>query len=59
MFRFFENLIDPFKSVPITEPPKGLWAFCAHYSQGMWPILIAMAITTAAVSAIEVSLFHF
>jgi len=59
MFRFFENLIEPFKPAPITEPPKGLWAFCAHYSQGIWPILIAMAITTAAVSAIEVSLFHF
>lgn len=59
MFRFFENLIKPFKPAPITEPPKGLWAFCAHYSQGIWPILIAMAITTAAVSAIEVSLFHF
>ena len=59
MFRLFENLIDPFKAVPITEPPQGLWAFCAHYSKGIWPILIAMAITTAAVSGIEVSLFHF
>lgn len=59
MFRLFENLIDPFKAVPITEPPKGLWAFCAHYSKGVWPILIAMAIATSAVSGIEVSLFHF
>lgn len=59
MFRFFENLVDPFQQSAITEPPKGLWAFCAFYSKGVWPILVAMAITTAAVSGIEVSLFHF
>jgi ATP-binding cassette, subfamily B, multidrug efflux pump len=59
MFRFFENIIDPFKPTSITEPPKGLWAFCTHYSKGIWPILVAMAFATAAVSGIEVSLFHF
>lgn len=59
MFRYFERLIDPFQPIPITQPPQTLWAFCAHYSQGIWPILLLMAIATAAVSGIEVSLFHF
>lgn len=59
MFRYFERLIDPFQPIAITQPPKSLWAFCAHYSQGVWPILVLMAIATAAVSGIEVSLFHF
>lgn len=59
MFRFFENLVDPFQQSAITEPPKGLWAFCAFYSKGVWPILLTMAIATAVVSGIEVSLFQF
>lgn len=59
MFSFFEKLIKPF---PIEDPqqaPKGVFAFCRHYSRGIEIPLILMTILTATLAILEVSLFSF
>ena len=59
MFRFFEKLTNPFPPEEPTQPPSSLVAFIRHYSKGMgWPLL-AMALLTATLAALEVSLFGF
>src|SRR5690606_19174285 len=32
MFRWFERRLDPFPPEPPRQPPRGLWAFCRHYT---------------------------
>ncbi len=58
MFSFFERLVDPFPK-GIENPPASLWRFVWHYARPVWPLLLLMALTTAAISIIEVSLFGF
>ncbi len=59
MLGFFERLTNPFPSAEPTQPPQGLYAFCRHYSKGMeWPLLV-MALLTALIAILEVSLFGF
>ena len=59
MLSFFERIIKPFPAVEPTQPPKGIFAFCRHYTQGMEASLILMSITTAILAMLEVSLFSF
>jgi ATP-binding cassette subfamily B multidrug efflux pump len=59
MFQFFENLIKPFPPEHPTAPPQTLFAFCRHYALGAEPFLMAMALLTGAIAAMEVSLFGF
>ncbi|MGK0441234.1 MAG: ATP-binding cassette subfamily B multidrug efflux pump [Pseudohongiellaceae bacterium] len=59
MFRFFENLTKPFPQEEPQQPPKGLFAFCRHYTRGMELPLVLMALLTAALAVLEVSLFSF
>lgn len=59
MFAFFEKLVNPFPDEAPTKPPSGLWAFCRYYTRGMGPLLIVMAILTALIAIMEVSLFAF
>lgn len=59
MFRFFERLTNPFPSQAPTQPPSGIARFIAHYSRGMEIPLVVMAILTALLAALEVSLFGF
>jgi ATP-binding cassette, subfamily B, multidrug efflux pump len=59
MLRFFEKLTNPFPAAEPQQPPRGLLAFCLHYSKGMgWP-LVVMATLTALIAMLEVSLFGF
>lgn len=59
MFSLFERLINPYPPEDPVQPPNSLWAFCRHYTQGMfWP-LFSMTILTAAVAIFEVYLFGF
>lgn len=59
MLGFFERLTNPFPAAEPTQPPQGLYAFCRHYSKGMeWPLLL-MAMLTALIAMLEVSLFGF
>ena len=59
MFAFFEQLISPFPPQEPEQPPKGLYAFCRHYTRGIEPHLVAMSILTGLIAIMEVSLFAF
>lgn len=59
MFKFFESLIKPFPPQEPQQPPKTLFAFCRHYTRGTEVYLVIMAIFTALIAVMEVSLFGF
>lgn len=59
MFRFFEKLTNPFPHQEPTQPPTGIARFIRHYSRGMEIPLLVMAVLTAVLAALEVSLFGF
>lgn len=59
MFRWFENRLNPYPEGLPQQPPRGLIAFCLFYSKGAWPWLLLMALFTALLAIIEVSLFAF
>lgn len=58
MFRWFENLIDPFQSSP-GPLPQTLGRFYWHFAQQVLPMLVAIAVIGFFVAIIEVSLFAF
>ncbi len=56
---WYEKLIDPLPSDPVTRPPDGVWAFYLHF---LWPVrgLILVVLVLSLVSAlIEMGLFVF
>ncbi|KAB2824583.1 ABC transporter ATP-binding protein [Aliivibrio finisterrensis] len=59
MFNFFERLTTAFPKQDPDQPPKGLYAFCRHYTKGYELPLIAMSSLSAIIAVIEVSLFGF
>ena len=59
MFNFFEKMINPFPAQHPERPPKTLFKFCLHYTQGISPHLVAMAFLTACIAIMEVTLFGF
>jgi ATP-binding cassette, subfamily B, multidrug efflux pump len=59
MFRWFEERLEPFPAAEPAEPPKSLVAFCLHYTQGAWPWIAVMAVCTALIAVLEVSMFAF
>ncbi|MBU1336576.1 MAG: ABC transporter ATP-binding protein/permease [Alphaproteobacteria bacterium] len=59
MLRWFERRLDPYPAGDPVEPPKGLLAFCLHYSQGAKKWLALMAFAAAAVAVGEIVVFGF
>lgn len=59
MFKFFERLTTAFPEQEPNQPPKGLYAFCRHYTKGFEVSLIGMSLLSAVIAMIEVSLFGF
>ncbi|MDX5433714.1 MAG: ABC transporter ATP-binding protein/permease [Halomonas sp.] len=59
MFRYFETLVNPYPSGQTGTPPKGLLAFILHFSRPVLPLLVAMSLVTAVVSAAEVVFFGY
>lgn len=57
MLRYFERLIKPFPPEHPTEPPKGLYQFCRHYTRGIEPYLLLMAILTICIAIGEAMLY--
>lgn len=57
MFKFFERLTTAFPKQEPDQPPKGLYAFCRHYTKGFEVPLISMSLLSAVIAMIEVSLF--
>jgi len=59
MFAWFERRLDPFPPAEPTEPPKGLVAFCWHFTKPAWGYILVMAVLTALIAIVEVWLFGF
>ncbi|WP_119969692.1 ABC transporter ATP-binding protein [Shewanella japonica] len=59
MFKFFESLTNPLPQEEPTKAPKGVYAFCRHYTRGFEKHLIIMSMLTATLAILEVSLFGF
>ncbi|WP_425044932.1 ABC transporter ATP-binding protein [Primorskyibacter sp. S87] len=60
MFRFFENLVDPF--VPYEEvdrPPTHLWPFLKAYSQPFWKVFFFAGLLSVVVAAVEIGLISY
>ena len=59
MLYWFERLIDPYKSVPLRQPPSTLPAFYWYYVRPIWWAFAAIMAIGLIASLIEVSLFTF
>nr|WP_276316645.1 ABC transporter ATP-binding protein [Halomonas flagellata] len=59
MFRYFETLVNPYPAGKPETPPRGLLAFILHFSRPVLPLLLAMSLLTALVSATEVLFFSY
>lgn len=59
LLQFFEQFIQPFPPEEPLQPPKGLLAFCRHYTRGAEAYLLVMAVLTGMIAVLEVTLFDF
>jgi ATP-binding cassette, subfamily B, multidrug efflux pump len=57
MFKWFENLVNPFPSQQVSTPPKDFWAFAWRCTEGMRAQIIGMTLLTALIGAFEALLF--
>ena len=57
MFRWFENLVNPFPDQAISTPPKSFWPFVWSCTEGMRPYILGMTLLTASIGAFEALLF--
>jgi ATP-binding cassette subfamily B multidrug efflux pump len=56
-FRFFEQLVDPFPAKQPGRSPRSVYEFCRHYSRGLEPYLLCMALLSTGIAIVEVALF--
>ena len=60
MFRFFENLVDPYTTYRETDaPPRRLWPFLWDYSQPFKRVFALTAVMSVVVAAVEVGLIWY
>ena len=60
MFRFFENLVDPYVSYEETDrPPTRLWPFLRDYSRPFARVFTLAALMSVIVAAVEVWLIAY
>ena len=59
MLSWFEARLNPFPAEEPTVPPKGLFAFCWHYSKAAAPWLAMLGVLTALIGIGEVLMFKF
>ncbi|BBE72379.1 ABC transporter ATP-binding protein [Oharaeibacter diazotrophicus] len=59
MFRFFEQLVDPFRPHPPGAPPATLGGFYWHHLRQVWPLFAALMVVGLFVALIEVSIFRY
>ncbi|KAA2313908.1 ABC transporter ATP-binding protein [Pseudooceanicola sediminis] len=57
MFAWFERRIDPYPDQPPAMPPRSLVRFVLHYSRGVLPWLVFLAVGSGLIAVIEVMLF--
>ena len=59
MFRFFENLIDPFRPSSDETPPTTLWPYLKSQYDGFGRLMAFMAMSGVIVALIETSLIFY
>ena len=60
MFRFFENLIDPYTPYSETDrPPQKLWPFLWAYSEPFRSLFAVTGIMSIIVASIEIGLIYY
>ncbi|MEE9314891.1 MAG: ABC transporter ATP-binding protein [Rhizobiaceae bacterium] len=59
MLTWFENLIEPFPVQEPEQPPQGFFAFCWHYSKGIWPYLALISCMSVIFATMEIVVFSF
>ncbi len=60
MFRFFENLVDPYVSYREADrPPTRLWPFLKEYSEPFRRVFVWTAMLSVVVAAVEVGLIYY
>jgi ATP-binding cassette subfamily B multidrug efflux pump len=59
MFKLFEKWSSAFPKHQPEQPPQGIVAFCRYYTRGFEVPLLVMALLSAVIAALEVSLFGF
>ena len=59
MFRYFESLIDPFKSHDDSMPPATLLGFYWRYCRQIWPFLLILMAIGLVVSLIEIAMLRY
>ncbi|MDK3071755.1 ABC transporter ATP-binding protein [Sedimentitalea sp. JM2-8] len=60
MFRFFENLVDPYCDYPQEDrPPTRLWPFMKAYAEPFRHVFIWTGILSVVVAAIEIGLIYY
>jgi len=60
MFRFFENLVDPYIAYEeVDRPPTRLWPFMRDYSRPFHRVFILTGVSAVAVAAVEIWLIWY
>jgi ATP-binding cassette subfamily B multidrug efflux pump len=59
MFSWFEKRINPYPDTEAVLPPKGLFAFCWHYSRHASPWLLAGTVLVALIALGEILMYSF
>ncbi|NEY91092.1 ABC transporter ATP-binding protein [Tabrizicola oligotrophica] len=60
MFRFFENLVDPYAPYPQTDtPPRRLWPFLADYIRPFRKVFAATALLSVLTAFADVALIWY
>ena len=59
MFRFFENLVDPFQPFDATTPPNSLWPYLRSQFAPFKKLMIWMAATGILVAIVETGLIFY
>lgn len=60
MFRYFENLVDPFVTYTESDkPPTRLWPFMLDYSQPFMRVFFWAALISVVVAAVEIGLIYY
>ncbi|MEM7691005.1 MAG: ABC transporter ATP-binding protein [Pseudomonadota bacterium] len=57
MFRYFEQLVNPFPDRAPSAAPANVYQFCRHYSRGLEHWLLLLALLSTLIAVVEVALF--
>ncbi|WP_170335747.1 ABC transporter ATP-binding protein [Ruegeria arenilitoris] len=60
MFRYFENLVDPFVAYDeVDTPPTRLWPFMLDYSRPFMRVFVWAALLSIIVAGVEIGLIYY